>query len=338
MIPSPRLASAAILACFCAAPSVALAWKPEIVRVERIVRGPSALDEFRRPVGVAIDPARGVFVLADAGNHRLVLFDDTGRARGTLSAPGGGAGLGEPRAIAVDGRGHLFVLDEITQRIHVLNGRGSLLAELHPELPEGADADPRPRDLAVGASGRIYVLYSGENPGVVVLDPQGRTESRIGFGTGRPPLQGPISLAVSPDESLLAVTDPQAKHQIIVFRPDGTVARSFGAHEEARGGFSLAVDVTWGPEGTLWITDTIRHSISVFSDGSYLTRMGGQGWGPGQFNYPAGCGFLAPNRMVVVERAGARFQILELSPPNSVEEELESKSPLGLVFKEETQQ
>jgi hypothetical protein len=58
--------------------------------------------------------------------------------------------------------------------------------------------------------------------------------------------------------------------------------------------------------------------VSVFDDGgSYLGRVGGFGDGPGQFNYPAACAFLAPDRLVVLERAGARGQILEVDPETS---------------------
>jgi hypothetical protein len=40
--------------------------------------------------------------------------------------------------------------------------------------------------------------------------------------------------------------------------------------------------------------------------------MGGYGDGPGQFKYPVGCAFLAADRIVVLERANARCQVLEV--------------------------
>jgi hypothetical protein len=61
------------------------------------------------------------------------------------------------------------------------------------------------------------------------------------------------------------------------------------------------------------------------------------GAGPGQFQYPAACAFLAADRIVVVERAGARFQVLEVALPSSVDAGFGSASPIGLMFKEEDQ-
>jgi hypothetical protein len=41
----------------------------------------------------------------------------------------------------------------------------------------------------------------------------------------------------------------------------------------------------------------------------------GFGREPGQVSYPVACGFLARGQLVVLERAGARFQILEIDVP-----------------------
>jgi hypothetical protein len=117
---------------------------------------------------------------------------------------------------------------------------------------------------------------------------------------------------------MVAVADPMAEKPVLLFSADGTFITSFGRHGEGDGTFSMVSDVTWGPDGTLWVTDTVRHSISVFdTQGTYLGRIGGFGRGPGQFDYPSGCAFLAPDRLVVLERVGARFQVLEVQVPAS---------------------
>ena len=79
----------------------------------------------------------------------------------------------------------------------------------------------------------------------------------------------------------------------------------------------MAVHVTWGPNETLWVTDTIRHSIGVFDHrGGSLGRIGGFGRRPGEFDYPIACAFLARDRVVVLERANARCQVLEVEVGN----------------------
>jgi len=338
-MPSYRWIPAAIAAASaCVTAEAAPAAAPAIVEVVRIVTGPAPLDGFRWPCAVAVDPSRGFLAVADAGNHRLVLFDESGRVRGTVTSPGEGRGRGEPRAIAIDERGRLFVVDGITHRIHVLNGRGSVLAEIHPELPPGTEDNTYPQDIALGAGGDIYLLCAGEHPGVLVLDPRGNKDRAFGFIGAGSPFHTPVSVAVNRDESRIAVADPGADHEVVVLDAAGAVILSFGGHSESKEGFSLAIDVTWGPGETLWVTDTIRHSVSVFTaEGTYLGRLGGWGGGPGQFDYPAGCEFIAPDRIVVVERAGARFQVLEVTPPYPADADLGSAGSGEPMFKEEDQ-
>jgi DNA-binding beta-propeller fold protein YncE len=287
---------------------------PSIVSVQLIVAGPSLLDGFRRPLDLAADSSRGVLVVADTGNHRVVTLDATGRARGSLSwvTDDTKGRLCEPRGLALDARGRLYVVDALDDEVEVLTTTGSHLAAL---APTGAGlVDLRPQDVAIGASGRIYVAYAGPRSGILVFDPRGAIGARIGFAApGAGELRSPVSLAVSPDESEIAVLDPEAENAVRVYGVDGTLRAAFGRHGEGDGTFSMAAHVAWGPDATLWVTDTIRHSISVFDRlGTYRGRIGGFGHGPGSFNYPVACAFLARDRVAVLERAGARLQVLEV--------------------------
>jgi hypothetical protein len=184
--------------------------------------------------------------------------------------------------------------------------------------------------LAVAPSGRCYVLYGGERSGFVVVEPNGRTSQVVGFEARRGGLlQGPSALAIHPDETRLVVLDPLATNQVKIFENDGSLLESFGPHGDGDGTFALASFVTWGPHDTLWIIDTMRHSISVFAaDARFLGRILGFGRDPGQANYPSACGFLSAERFVVLERAGSRFQIIELEPWTSELSELGTR--LGL--------
>src|SRR5262245_41206741 len=152
--------------------------------VQRIVTGPALVDPFRRPMGLAIDPVRGILAIGDTGNHRLVLFDARGRGRGSIYWSAVGLeGAGEPKCVALDRRGRLFVLDASAGRIEVLSASGSRLGLLQPQLPPDVAAGVRPQFIAAGASGRLYVLYGGERAGLVVVEPNGATRGTIGFET-----------------------------------------------------------------------------------------------------------------------------------------------------------
>jgi DNA-binding beta-propeller fold protein YncE len=318
---APRTLAATLAILVLAVGQSALASGPGIDNVVRIVNGPTPLDDFRYPEGVTIDAERGIFVIADTGNHRLVVFDTRWRSRGVvpLRAQAKKRVQPEPKAVAMDERGRLFVVDTYAEKVEVMTSRGDHLATLSPFAPEELEGPLRPQDIRIGSSGRIYVLYGGDLPGFAVFEPTGRVASTVGFvPVENGPFVGPLAIAVNADETRIAVVDAQADRAILVFNAGGTLADSFGEHGEGEGTVSMPVHVTWGPGESLWITDTLRHSISVFDNqGKYLGRVGGFGGGPGQFYYPVACEFLASDRLVVLERANARFQVLDLTLPSA---------------------
>jgi DNA-binding beta-propeller fold protein YncE len=312
------LAGLAIVAALVVAPVSPAASAPEVLSVRSIVGGPSPLDAFRAPAALAADATRAVFIVADTGNRRLALFDASGRARGTIAldrpAP---PGAGEPRAVAVDRRGRIYVVDGVTRQIEVLTSTGSRIA-LVP-LPPVAGDRAQAQAIAVGRSGRLYLVYGGDRPGLLAMEPSGEARLTLGFApAGSGPFAAPVSIAVTEDETEIAVVDPEGDRAVLIFGADGTRRAAFGLHGNGEGTFSLPVHVAWGPGKSLWIVDTIRHSISIFdARGTCLGRVGGFGAGPGQFNYPAASAFLAPDRLVVLERAGNRCQVLEIAMEES---------------------
>ena len=306
-------------ALFAACAARAAAADISIRGVNRVIYGPSLADVFRAPTALARDPARGILVVADTGNHRLVVFDDKGRSRGAMSWTGRGTASGEPRGVALDSRGRLYVVEGLSGELEVATSTGAHLGYLHPQLPAGAES-ARPQSIAVGASGRIYILYGGERRGIAVLQPNGETARTIGFEAGENGLLStPVALAVNADESRIAVADPKAPHQVKILASDGTLVTSFGPHGESDGALSIALNVAWGPGDALWVIDGVRHSVDVFTaDGRWLGRIGTFGRQPGELFYPIACTLLTPNRIAVLERAGARLQILDLDVPEEL--------------------
>jgi hypothetical protein len=296
-----------------------LAAEPAIRNVLAVAYGPAPLDAFRGPQAVAVDGARGIVIVADSGKDRLVVLDRLLRSRGTLSfAPPVDGAPGAPRALAVDPRGRLLLVGNGSD-VEVMNSRGVHLAYLRPVLPGGLAGRVRPTDVSVGASGLVYLLYEGERSGYLVLEADGRVLRSVGFSDpGEGVIAAPMALAVNDDESLVAIVDAQAPVAVRVYDAEGSQVAEFGGHGNGEGTFSLPVHVAWGPAGTLWVTDTLRHSISVFdAHGVYRGRIGGFGRGPGQFYYPVACEFAGDGRAVVLERAGARVQVLEVASPVS---------------------
>jgi DNA-binding beta-propeller fold protein YncE len=279
-----------------------------------VIQGPTALDPFRRPLGLVADSTRNVLVVADTGNHRLVMLDATGRSRGSFSyiTDETRGRLCEPRSVALDARGRFYVVDALASEIEVLTSMGSHLAFIAPALPPGVEC--RPQSVALGRSGRLYLACGGGRPGLAVVETNGALATSIGFAPADSgDLRGPVSVAVNADESEIALVDPQGDRAVHVYSVDGRELASFGTHGAGEGTCSLAAHAAWGPDGTLWITDTLRHCISVFdSRGRYLGAIGGFGHAPGELDYPVACAFLSRHRLAVLDRVGARLQLFEL--------------------------
>jgi hypothetical protein len=287
--------------------------------VVQVIPGAGAQDPFRHPSGLFVDMRRRIFLVADRGNHRIVVFDGTGRCRGKMSFQEDlkDADTIEPAALAADSGGRLFVIDCGGGPVSILTPRGSRLGFLDSPL----DSASRPQAVDIGAGGDIYVLHGGPRAGVVVRDRSGRPRDGSGIVSGMEPSGSALSLAVNEAAGLMAIVSPKAEKQVRLYTIDGRLKAEFGAHGEGDGTFSLASHAAWGPRNSLWITDTIRHSISIFdAKGIYLGRIGGFGRQPGQFCFPVACGFLSDDRLIVLERGTARCQILEvrMSPPDTL--------------------
>jgi len=61
-------------------------------------------------------------------NNRVEIFDADGKFISTFGKNGDGPGyLARPKGIAVDGDGHIWVMDAVQQRVQVFNREGQLL-------------------------------------------------------------------------------------------------------------------------------------------------------------------------------------------------------------------
>lgn len=117
---------------------------------------------FNRPEGIGIDRRDRVFV-ADSCNHRIQVFDDSGRWTGEYGKPGSGAGeLSYPYDVKIDAEGNQFVcefgnsriqvFDPEFQSVEIIGGPGSALGQFS-----------NPWSLALDSKGNLWVADSGNH-------------------------------------------------------------------------------------------------------------------------------------------------------------------------------
>jgi len=116
--------------------------------------------EFVRPSSLAYDTRRKRLYIADAGAHKIWIYE---RHNGkiTISAIGKrGKGNGEfnfPTHIAIDREGNIYVTDALNFRIQVFDPEGKFIRSIG-KLGYTLGTFSRPKGVAVDKKGNIYVV------------------------------------------------------------------------------------------------------------------------------------------------------------------------------------
>jgi sugar lactone lactonase YvrE len=138
------------------------------------------------------------------------------------------------------------------------------------------------------------------------------------------------TVRIDKDDNIWA-TD-KGSDMIIKFNPQGRVEMVFGRKSEASdleakphernanpppkhedGRFRQPTDVTWGPDGTIYISDGYVNSrvAKISKDGDWIKSWGERGKGPGQFNTPHSIAADAKGNIYVADRANRRIQVFD---------------------------
>ena len=150
--------------------------------------------EFNDPRGITTD-LRGDLFVADHGNNRIQKLDPSGRVLAVWGRNGGdgsaGTGPGEfhnPRGVALDTAGDVFVADKANNRIQRLDPAGHFALKWGRNGGDGSagvgSGELRsPYSVAVGPDGEVYVADTGNNR-LQTFTPTGAFLSRLGHNGG----------------------------------------------------------------------------------------------------------------------------------------------------------
>ncbi len=168
---------------------------------------------------------------------------------------------------------------------------------------EGAKL-PAPRAVTFGEGGKAYALDTAGR--VLVVDAGGELlrswqmpKHKVGTA------EGICQLA----DGRLAVADTHYS-RVVIFRPDGTVADTFGQKGEGPGEFIYPVGVAQDAAGMLYVCEYGSNDrVQKFRpDGTFVASFGTFGTGPDQFQRPSGMAVVA-GKLYVADALNGRIQV-----------------------------
>ena len=205
------------------------------------------------------------------------------------------------------------------------------LLKLPPDLHLGEASG-----VAVNSKGHIFVYSRGNTTGpayaatasqILEFGPDGRYVREIGHNLYA--WSYAHCVRVDKDDNIWAVD--KGSDMIIKFNPVGRVMMVFGRKKEASddgaeawkrvtpprpaidGQFRQPTDVTWDPQGNIYISDGyINSRVAKFDkNGDWVKQWGDRGAGQGQFNTPHSIAADAKGNIYVADRGNRRIQVFD---------------------------
>lgn len=244
--------------------------------------------QFYAPEGLAIDAAGNLFV-ADTFNHTVRKITPAGEVstlagavgeRGFLNGTGSAARFLQPRSIAADAAGVLYVADSVSGQIRRISPAGevSALSFGGSDWPSNVAVDPTGTVL-VGSAYRIFKitaagdasLYVGKSP---FSGSATSTDGTLETAT----FNGVAGMTFDSGGNLFVSDDSDAIRRIT---PEGTVSTLAGApvavgEVDANGAaarFNAPSAVTVDGSGNVFVADAVNHRIRKISPAGTVTTV-----------------------------------------------------------------
>jgi NHL repeat len=234
-------------------------------------------------------------------------------------APFGSAGtmpgkMQEPRGIATDASGNLWIVDRANDRVMKFDSAGNFLTAFgSPGSGNGQFSDPR--SIAISPGGTIWVSDMGHDS-VQAFNASGQFIRKITTDPGL--FVDPYGLATGPGGTLW-VSDISSD-RLFKFNESGTLltSTSGSAGSIPAGGleFKSATGLATDASGNVWMADYVMNRVVKFnSNGAYVTHFGSTGSGIGQLEAPLGIAIAPSGHLLVTEEKNNRVSVFQ---PNGV--------------------
>lgn len=184
----------------------------------------------------------------------------------------------EPRGIALDPEGNIYVADFRNYRIQKLDAKGRFVTAWGGE-GAGPGQFKDPCGVAVDGKGRVYVADTFNNR-VQVFDEKGKYVLHFTGG-----FYAPRGIAVD-GEGRIWVAD-SANGRIKMFSGNGNQLKEIGRKGQGKGEFSAPNGIAIDRQGNVYVADAGNRRVQILdNNGEYLSEFAVDGWQEGVFNEP----------------------------------------------------
>ena len=241
--------------------------------IKTLGRAGQGAAEFQTPLGLTIDEAGRIYI-ADAGNNRVQVIDDTG---GFITEFGGrGWQRGEfdhPTDIALSFQRsyRLYVVDTGNNRVQYCN----FVDRIFYPLSENVDDIllDQPEGIGIGRNGEVYVVDTGNHRWIEFNVAGVPVVARGSFGSSSEQLWNPTDLSVDTHGNIYIVDT--GNHLIKKYDFSGNPMRAWGGEGSQLGQLRAPRCIALDDWNYLYVTDSGNRRIQVFTpDGKSITEFG----------------------------------------------------------------
>jgi tripartite motif-containing protein 71 len=248
---------------------------------------------FLEPREIAINQSNGDVYVTDEGNNRVVELNEKGEfvetfgwgvkdgkeefeiCKGGSSCRAGISGSGsgqfhEPKGVALDSSGDVWIADYGNNRIEEFNASGEYQQKFGKE-GSGEAQFKDPAGIAF-SGGSIYVSEYGNNR-VQKLSTAGKYEGQFGKGgSGNGEFNEPRGIAADPKTGNLYVADT-GNNRVQEFSSSGALIAKFGSAGSGSGQFSEPKGIAVNASGGVYITDYNNSRVQEWMRASWLPTL-----------------------------------------------------------------
>jgi YYY domain-containing protein len=247
---------------FKGSPDFALAYENPEARVYRFVGGPAQdllLPTKEELPEAAPAPAQP----EDEPEQPPSILEKPAEARAAFE------GLREPRGMAVDDRGRLWIADFGHSRLRIFDADGGLLGGWGGK---GSGKFGFRELCGVAIKGDALYVADTWNGRIVAFSLAGAPRAVASE------LYGPRGVTIAPDGKVWA--SDTGNHRIAVYEADLGGARFIGRKGAGWDEFSSPVGIAAAPSGAVYVADTVNRRIQILNpDGTFRGHVAFPGWG-----------------------------------------------------------